>query len=135
MTEFTDFLSTLLEGDEENDKLNRINTALASDDDEDSSGTPLAGGLSALLGSLVGGDTKDSNESQGFDMSSVLIKALPMISMFSEGENDPKVQLLYAIRPYLTGERIKRLDDAVMFIKLSRLAGPVMDILDGFEKR
>ena len=65
------------------------------------------------------------------DSAALLFKALPILNEFSEGDRDPKVQLLYALRPYLTGERLERLEDAVLLLKLARIAGSVLELFDG----
>ena len=67
----------------------------------------------------------------GLDSAALLFKAMPILHEFAQGDNDPKVQLLYALRPYLTGERRERLEDAVLLLKLSRIAGSVMELLEG----
>ena len=66
-----------------------------------------------------------------FDSAALLFRALPILNEFSEGEHDPKVQLLYALRPYLTGERLDRLEDAILLLKLARIAGSVLELFDG----
>ena len=57
---------------------------------------------------------------------------MPILNEFAQGDNDPRGPgLLYALRPYLTGERRERLEDAVLLLKLSRIAGSVMELLEG----
>ena len=65
------------------------------------------------------------------DSAALLFKAMPILNEFAQGDHDPKVQLLYALRPYLTGERRERLEDAVLLLKLTRIAGSVMELFDG----
>ena len=67
----------------------------------------------------------------GLDSAALLFKAMPILNEFAQGDNDPKVQLLYALRPYLTGERRERLEDAVLLLKLTRIAGSVMELFEG----
>ncbi|HWQ50569.1 MAG TPA: hypothetical protein VN369_02095, partial [Terriglobales bacterium] len=64
------------------------------------------------------------------ETAALLMKVMPLISQYADGDRDPKVQLLFALRPYLTGDRRDKLEDAVMFLKLSRLIGPAKEMFE-----
>ncbi len=55
----------------------------------------------------------------GFDLS-LLTKAAPFLSAMQQ--EDDSAKLLKALRPYMHGERQKRLDDALEILKWLRLA-------------
>lgn len=148
----SELLSSLL-GDPENaEKLGRIAAVLgAMTGEEEGCGdscAPQEGrgasgttGRGAVTGSAAGpvpaapcGDPCGDScglDLPGLDSAALLFKAMPILNEFAQGDNDPKVQLLYALRPYLTGERRERLEDAVLLLKLSRIAGSVMELLEG----
>ncbi|NLT58458.1 MAG: hypothetical protein GXX99_05800 [Clostridiales bacterium] len=118
MPELTDKLSGLLSDPESASKLARIAALLGSslDQEEDEEAQEQA---ERVEEGVFGGKG---------DMAAILLKAMPLISEFAASDNDPKVQLLYALRPYLTGERLERLEDAVLLLKLSRIAGSAMEL-------
>lgn len=67
-------------------------------------------------------------KSEGTSTADLLAKLLPLLGEFSEGEKDSKVQLLRALKPYLAGEREKRMDDAVLILKLAQVASKALDL-------
>ena len=80
--------------------------------------------LSALLAGLTGGQTGVSGEKpaggqgSGLDLS-MLAKLAPLLS--GMGQEDENTALLRALRPYLHGDREKRLDDAIQIMKFMRV--------------
>ena len=46
-------------------------------------------------------------------------RLMPLLS--GMGQDTPDTQLLYALRPYLRGQRVRRLDEAVRLLKLTHL--------------
>ena len=69
----------------------------------------LDGGLGGLLGGLGSLDPK------------VLSAAAGLISQFNSGNNDQRVALLTALRPFVKEQRYAKLDKAIQIAKLSRL--------------
>lgn len=64
------------------------------------------GGLGDLLGSIDPG---------------MLTKLMPLVGELTGGQNDERVQLLYALRPFLRPERQEKVDRAVQAAKLIRV--------------
>ena len=124
MAELGDLLGGLMSDPGSVDKLSRIASLLSGsldgDDDPDCDLCDDGDGEDSYegLGGLGGGG----------DMASIMLKVMPLMSEYAASEKDPKVQLLYALRPYLTGERRERLEDAVLLLKLSHIAGSAMEI-------
>lgn len=62
--------------------------------------------------------TTQPTPSDGPDLSG-LLKMMPLLSSF--GQDDQNTALLKALRPYLHGEREKRLDDSVKLMQMLKL--------------
>ncbi len=73
----------------------------------------------ALLDGLLGTKAPASPKAATPDLS-LLTKAAPLLSAMQK--EDDSTKLLSALRPYLHGERQKRLDDAMEILKWLRLA-------------
>jgi len=119
VADLSELLGGMLKDPENADKLRRIASMFAGGDD---SAPFIPGGRENRDGERGGGD--------GAETAALLMKVMPLISQYADGDRDPKVQLLYALRPYLTGDRRDRLEDAVMFLKLSRLVGPAKELFE-----
>ncbi len=119
MADLGELLGGMLKDPESADKLRRI-AAMFGGGDDDTPSVPA--GREDRGGGHGGGD--------GTETAALLMKAMPLISQYADGDRDPKVQLLFALRPYLTGDRRDRLEDAVMFLKLSRLIGPAKELFE-----
>ncbi len=80
-----------------------------------------------------GGEQKND----GFDISSLLSQVnledlgglKNLISSFSGEENDKKVALLLALKPYLSDKRIDKVDMAIKLLKFSKLTPLLKDLL------
>ncbi|MPM39395.1 hypothetical protein SDC9_86028 [bioreactor metagenome] len=119
MADLSELLGGMLKDPENADKLRRIASMFAGGDE---SAPFIPAGRENRDGEHGGGD--------GAETAALLMKVMPLISQYADGDRDPKVQLLYALRPYLTGDRRDRLEDAVMFLKLSRLVGPAKELFE-----
>ncbi len=121
------------------DSMNKIRSALSAmglDGDEGGkAAVPEASpaqtpDLSALLAGLTGGQTGISGEKpaggqgSGLDLS-MLAKLAPLLS--GMGQEDENTALLRALRPYLHGDREKRLDDAIQIMKFMRVMPLLQD--------
>lgn len=78
----------------------------------------------ALLSGLLGGNQPTAGSPKpggdgGMDLS-LLSKAAPFLAAMQQ--EDDSAKLLKALRPYLHGDRQKRLDDALEILKWLRLA-------------
>lgn len=83
--------------------------------------------LAGLLAGLSGGDKATSSPlpaAGGFDLS-MLARLAPMLS--SLRAEDENTALLKALRPYLHGDREKRLDDAIQILKMMRFLPLLQD--------
>lgn len=83
--------------------------------------------LAGLLAGLSGGDKAASSPlpaAGGFDLS-MLARLAPMLS--SLRAEDENTALLKALRPYLHGDREKRLDDAIQILKMMRFLPLLQD--------
>ncbi len=85
-------------------------------------------GLSGLLGLSANDDAdagassdSDSTQSGGTepDIFGMMLKLMPIINAFSQ--EDETVKLLYALKPFLAKERQKKLDTAIMLVRLMRI--------------
>ncbi len=79
----------------------------------------IAGGgddaLSALLSSVVGGsEDEDNSTSLPFDP----IALLSIASAFEESKQSTDINLLKALKPYLSGGRSPRVDDAIRIMQI-----------------
>lgn len=86
-------------------------------------------GLSSLLGSLQASSPADKPRDEGGmpDLAK-LMQLMPLLSGLNK--DDENTVLLKALRPYLHGEREKRVDDAIQMMKLMKL----MPLLTDFKK-
>lgn len=75
--------------------------------------------LSGLLGNNKSAAAPQQPKSGDMDLS-LLTKAAPFLAAMQQ--EDDSANLLKALRPYLHGERQKRLDDALEILKWLRLA-------------
>lgn len=111
------------------DSMNKIRSALSamgldgdgqSSDPQDNGTEDNAPDLQALLAGLTGGaKEKSAAREGGLPDLSVLTKLAPLLS--GMGQEDENTTLLKALRPYLHGEREKRLDDAIQIMKFMRV--------------
>lgn len=92
---------------------------------------PEGGGLNDALQSLLaglGGGMPEKNapkEGGGMPDLSVLAKLAPL--MAGMNREDENTALLKALRPYLHGDREKRLDDAIQILKFMRILPLLQD--------
>lgn len=137
MDDLTDKINSLLSSPDSMQKIQSLMAALGGDAPQgapppvqsSASQKPTAGGadLAGLLSALTGAATANTASVQGGDGPDlgVLMKLAPVLSgMTKEDEN---TSLLKALRPYLHGDREKRLDDAIQILKLLRVL-PLLDI-------
>lgn len=76
----------------------------------------LGGGLGGLLGGLGALDPK------------MLSAAASLMGQFSSGDDDQRVALLNALRPFVKEQRYAKLDKAIQIAKLSRLIRSGLDL-------
>ncbi|MDP4153210.1 MAG: hypothetical protein Q8865_07235 [Bacillota bacterium] len=76
-------------------------------------------------------DTQPSGEGglSGLLNSENLLKLLPLLNEWNAESKDPQVALLLALKPYMSADRSKRIDDAITVLKLSKIASKAMEIL------
>lgn len=77
---------------------------------------PSNGGLGGLLGGLNALDPK------------MLSAAAGLIGQFNSGDDDQRVALLNALRPFVKEQRYAKLDKAIQIAKLSRLIRSGLDL-------
>ena len=83
--------------------------------------------LTSLLAGLSGGNpaaAPSSSGAGGLDLS-MLARLAPMLSSLQK--EDENTALLKALRPYLHGDREKRLDDAIQILKMMRFLPLLQD--------
>lgn len=78
-----------------------------------------SGDLSGILQSFAGSLPAAPEKKVGMDLS-LLTKAAPFLQEMQK--EDDSTKLLRALRPYMHGERQKRLDEAIEILKWLRLA-------------
>ena len=79
--------------------------------------SPTSAGVGGGLGSLLGG--LDPN---------MLSAAAGLLGQFGGGDDDRRVALLTALRPFVREQRYARLDKAIQIAKLSRLIRSGLDL-------
>ena len=135
MDDLTSKLNDFLHSPDSMDKIRSVMASLGMDGgDSEGTGTPPAadsGGpegssdaLQAMLAGLMGAAPKEkepppARESPPGPDLSVLMKLAPL--MASMNKEDENTALLRALRPYLHGDREKRLDDAIQILRFMRL--------------
>lgn len=84
--------------------------------------------ISSMLGSLSSGDNEgDKNDGIGLDDPQMLMKISSMLGKISNTD-DPNVNLILALKPYLSEKRVESADRAVKILKLSKLSSLMGDI-------
>ena len=116
------------------DSMEKIQSAMAamgldgSEEEGGGEGDGTADTLQSLLAGLTGGGKekeKSARTDGGLPDLSALAKMAPLLAgMNKEDEN---TALLKALRPYLHGEREKRLDDAIQMMKMMKLLPLLQD--------
>ncbi len=74
--------------------------------------------LSGLLGGLGGNTSQQKPTAPGLNMNTLLLLQQALSAM---GGSDKNTSLLYALKPYFSEERAKKVDDAVRVLQLVRL--------------
>jgi hypothetical protein len=84
--------------------------------------------ISSMLSSLGSSEEKQdpSAGSDGFGGMETLLKAKDMFEKVSK-EDDPRLTLLNALKPYLNKKRITKVDSAIKILKVSKLAPLIKD--------
>lgn len=82
------------------------------------------GDMSALLSKLAPPEKPPAPKTEGIDLS-LLAKAAPLLQAMQQ--EDDSSNLLKALRPYMHGERQKRLDEAIQMLKWVRLVTLLKD--------
>lgn len=133
MDDLTQKLNDLLSSP---DSMEKIRSAMASlgvgDESAPASGEEDGGALSSLLAGLMGQSSREASappEGGGLPDLSVLAKLAPLMAGINQ--EDENTALLKALRPYLHGEREKRLDDAIQILKFMRIM-PLLQDKDRF---
>lgn len=78
--------------------------------------------IQSMMAALGGTDTEPpppSLPADGLPEAATLTKLLPLLGKTHEDNEDTR--LLAALRPYLHGERAKRLDESMQLLRLARL--------------
>ena len=84
--------------------------------------------ISSMIGSLASEDKEgDNNGGLGLDDPQTLMKISSMLGKISNTD-DPNVNLILALKPYLSEKRVESADMAVKFLKLSKLSSLIGDI-------
>lgn len=85
--------------------------------------------IGSVLGSLGGVSEKESSSAPSSnDLAGMetLLMAKEMFEKVSK-EDDPRLVLLNALRPYLNEKRTTKVDSAIKFLKVSKLAPLIKD--------
>ena len=82
----------------------------------------LSGGKADNQEQTAEGSENKENASAGQFDPSVLFKIQGLMGQFNQNEADDRSALLAAIRPFLSEERRPQVDQAIKFLKLSKLA-------------
>jgi len=81
--------------------------------------------ISSLLGSFSGGETDTKKEESslpfGLDNPEMILKAKSMFDKISK-EDDPRLTLLLALKPYLNKKRLDNVDNAIKILKMSKFS-------------
>jgi hypothetical protein len=82
------------------------------------------GDIGALFSKLTPPEKPTPQKTEGIDLS-LLTKAAPLLQAMQQ--EDDSSNLLKALRPYMHGERQKKLDDAIQMLKWFRLVTLLKD--------
>lgn len=131
-------LDSLLGGANGQNALGALTSLLGNSSAPQSGTAPASGGLDSLLGgaggqnalgaltSLLGNNTQQSPAPTaapalgGIDLVSAITRIAPLLSQIQQ--EDDSTRLLHALRPMLSAERQKKVDEAMRIIRLLRLA-------------
>lgn len=109
-----------------------IQNIISSLSDEDIEG--LKNMAEGLFGSNTDSEKKQNTSPlQGFDLSS-FSKIASIMSLFSSPKNDPRCELLYALRPLISEEKRPKVDQAVKMLQIMAILPKLkeMNILNLF---
>lgn len=133
-----DMIKDLLSSPDASEKISSLLSALGSDTPSESAGQDGGLDLSGLAG-LLGNSSKQPEASEAKAEESGL-PALPVASIMKltneyqklSRQEDPRIVLLRALRPYLRPHRLSNLDNAIKILNLVKLApllGELKDVL------
>lgn len=108
MDDFGELLSSVLSDPESMDKIKSIAQSL---------------GVSSEGGQQVVPVEPVREESQNAIPFGMMEKIMPLISAYSRAEADKNVQLLKAIKPYLSAQRGEMIDQAIQIMKIMSVLG------------
>lgn len=81
--------------------------------------------ISGMLSSFTGGEAEQAPKKDDmgglFDDPEMLLKISQTLGNLS-GPDDPSVNLITALKPYLSGKRAESAEQAIKFLKLSKLS-------------
>jgi len=129
MDDFAGKISEILNDPESFEKIKSIASLLSSQNDGPAQAKEETNEAQKSPANETKTDEQSDSGSSGILKSDNISKLLPLLSEWSAGDNDPKIKLLYALKPYLSGDRGKRIDDAILVLKLSKIASKALDIL------
>ncbi len=112
MDDFSEMLSSVLSDPESMDKIKSIAQSL---------GMSADGGHQAAPPEPMALPVRE--ETQGAIPFGMMEKIMPLIAAYSRAESDKNVQLLKAIKPYLSSERSEVIDQAVQIMKIMTVLG------------
>ena len=128
-----DMLRDLLSGPDAGDKISSMLSAFTGDNESENTDESAESSIPLNLGTLLGGDSSISNILSG--IGDVPVDGImKMISAYSQAskQEDPRANLLRAMRPYLQPHRLGSLDQAIKllgYLKFLPLLGEFKDII------
>ena len=131
-------IGELLQSPEGMEKLKAVASMFAGAGGEQEEPAPSQEGadtLSSLISTLkptlggLGAPGGEAREEKSLVDPGMILKLAPIISKLNETSKDPKVKLLYSLRPFLKEERQENLEMAITFLKFSQIADLFGDIL------
>ena len=112
MDDFGELLSSVLSDPESMEKIKGIAQSLGMSTD---------GGQTVTPPEPVA--IPSANNMQGGIPFGMMDKIMPLIAAYSRAEADKNVQLLKAIKPYLSSERSEMIDQAIQIMKIMTVLG------------
>ncbi len=132
MDNFEEALGNILSNPEAMNKISELSKSLglsSGDTSQNTKSEPNQGINMSMLSNLLGGSQKQSDSSNPLsslmsgelspNLLSSLTRFLPLIQNMNK--EDESTALLKALRPFLSGEKCKRLDEAAKMLKVMRI--------------
>ncbi len=140
MDSAVDMLKDLLSSPDAGEKISSLLGAFQNGSGSGDKGSLDLSGIAGLLGGDIGGNTGYGDSAKNMPAAPVDLASLPVASILNltqEYQNlsrrdDPRINLLNSLRPYLQTHRIENLENAIKimgWVKLLPLLGKFKDII------